>query len=324
MEQLERKIVIRQITKSDDKDYAVALEIYNKMVSPSIKTDPNSITFWLNKEENKKFKLFVFALYLNDKIIGFAKIAYIYRTDIITLDYIELCEKYRTDNAIFSTYINLLQDFLEENKYNWKYIVNETSHKNKGKDIDEENRFFKKISFLEGFGKIEAKYRTPPLTLLPGVSSEAFLYIKSKNKEEKISKEDYLDIVKSIYYDYYHVWYEDFLTQKEFEHYKKDLDKSFNSIKLSRLSPKSFKVNYSPDALFISKSKIKTIALVGTIFLASPLLIGLCQYTFDFHETQNNLITLIGINIGSVEISGGIFVSFITTIVNNLTKKKSW
>jgi len=328
MEQIE-KFAIRRITKSDDKDYEAALKIYNDTTSVSIKTDADSITFWLkkeenplNKEENHRFKLLVFALYLNDDVVGFAMMVYIKRTHIITLDYIELSEQYRTDNAIFSTYINLLEIFLRENGYNRTYIVNETSNKYGGEDIDEESRFFKKISFLENFGRIEAKYCTPPIGENNYESnSEAFLYIKSNDKVKRISKKVYLKIVESIYYDYYHVWHVAFLSFEKFEYYKHNLDKSLNSIKRNikffRLLSKSFKVNYSPDVLFTPKNKMKVIIFLGAfILLACPLFIWFYQY----------ILSLIGIKIDSVNaIIGGVLSSFITAISTILmTKEKSW
>jgi hypothetical protein len=321
MEPLERKIAIKQITKADDKDYEAALKIYNDTTSVSIKADADSITFWLKKGESHRFKLLVFALYINDEVVGFAMMVYINRTNIITLDYIELCEQHRTNNAIFSSYINLLQIFLRENGYNRIYIVNETSNKYGGEDIDEESRFFKKISFIEDFGKIEANYCTPPIGKINYESnSEAFLYIKSNDKVKRISKKVYLKIVDSIYYDYYYVWYDAFLSLDKFEDYEQNLDKSFNSIKRNikfRLLSRSFKVNYSPDVLFTPKNKMKVIAfLVAFILFVCPLFIWFYQY----------ILNSLGIKIDSVSsIIGGVLSSLITAITTILmTKEKSW
>jgi hypothetical protein len=296
--ELEKKFAIRRITKTDDEEYATVLRIFNKATPIIFRVNDDAITFWLDKN-NDSFELLIFALYLDKKLVGFAMMTYIKKRSIVVIDYIVLYRQYAEDNTIFSPYISLLQDFLEENNYNWEYIVHEISDEEE--NLGKEDHFFKKISYLKGFGKIEAKYRTPPIETktyeIYEINSKDFLYIKSNFDMKRIPKNTYLNIVSSIYEDYYYVWHKDFLSPEKFKDYMQNWDKSFNSLKKEINSfrlYKSFTVNYLPGALLTSKNKKKVIIiLVGIAILICTLLMLLFSLLKNPIDSASSIISIV-------------------------------
>lgn len=228
---LENKFSIRRLHKTSDAEYIKALSVYNETTPVDIKTNTNEITFWLNrKEEDAPFELLVFVLYLDDSIVGIAMLCYIKRQKFVVYDYIALVEKYRI-NAVFFPFINLLQNYIASHSFDVSYYVVEISNKNNGKSIDKESILFKKLICLEGFGMIEANYCTVPLGLSNHESSfDAFIYIKTNDDLNRISKDTFLSIVHGIYYEYYLTWYSEFLPQNDLSDYKQKIDSCYNSV----------------------------------------------------------------------------------------------
>jgi hypothetical protein len=333
MDFLENKFAIKRVAKSTDEDYIMSLKIYNETTPNNIKTDTNEITIWLNrKEPNNAFELLLFILYLDEKIVGFAMMSYIKRTRIVIIDYIALYDYYRI-NAIYFPYISLLQNYLYENNFDVTYIINEVSNKDNGENIDKESRLLKKIFCLEGFAKIEAKYYTPPLGTKNHESSfEAFLYIKSNDELNKISKSTYIDIISSIYYDYFLTWYEAiFLDPARSCEYKHKLDSYYETIVDSIQEIQSFEIKYSHCPVIDSSyaeevtygilptikknKKLHTIPIICAVLLICPILIiWLYQYILEF----------IGIQIGSVNSIIGSFLGATITALSAFffTRKK--
>jgi len=229
-DKFEHKFAIKRILKETDNGYHQAIRIYNETTPIEIKTSTNKIVHWLNKDGN--FKTMAFALYLDEEVIGFSMICYIVANKIAVIEYLSLKSQYRINSAFFS-YIGLLQDYLRESDIEVSYYVTDISNKGEGKNIDKESKLFKKLICLEGFGRINSIYYTPPLGLTNYESEfESFLYIKTSDSIKQINRETYLDIIKAIYYDYYYEWYKDFLLDpKDINEYKLKIDNCFAFVK---------------------------------------------------------------------------------------------
>jgi hypothetical protein len=229
----EHKFAIRRITKETDSDYIQALRIYNDIIPVETRTNTNEITHWLKKDDvNTLFKTMLFILYLDNKVVGFSMMSYLAANKIIVIEYLALELQYRI-NSVFLSYIGLLQDYLREFDIEVSYYVTDISNKGAGKNIDKESKLFRKLICLEGFGRINTIYYTPPLGLMNHESEfESFLYIKTNDSIKQINRETYLDIVRAIYYDYYYEWYKDFLLKEEYlNDYKQRIDSCFASVK---------------------------------------------------------------------------------------------
>ncbi|MDR0307071.1 MAG: hypothetical protein LBI42_09585 [Chitinispirillales bacterium] len=232
MEQLENRYAIKRLLKSSDDGYLEALKIYNESTPIDIKTNTNEITYWIdNYAPTTKFEPFLFVLYLDNKIIGFAMLGYLVNRRVIVYDYIALKDQYRVNTAYFA-YISLITNFIYMNGYKVDYFVVEISNKNAGKDVDKESRVFLKLLCLEGFCAINTSYRTLPLGMDNYESGfDASLYIKkSSDSISSVTRETFLNIVKGIYFDYYETWYTPFLKSVEMDSFRQNIDLCFKKI----------------------------------------------------------------------------------------------
>lgn len=222
--ELGHKFSIRRVQKATDEEYIAALRIYNETTPFEIRTETNEITYWLSQNpDNELFELYMFVLYLDDKMIGLSMTTYIKRTKVVVDEYLAVLEQYRI-NTIFLIYLSLIQSYYKEHNIEYSYYVTEISNKNSGNDINRESQISLKVLCTDEFGKINAPYYTLPLGLDNHESNfEAILYIKTNDTIKNISKETYLQIVKSIYYDYSYTWYKKFLSTDELQKYHQEV-----------------------------------------------------------------------------------------------------
>lgn len=223
---------IKRITDPESDESSEALKIYNETTPVSIKTDSNEISYWVkNSNYSSKFKIFVFCLYLNHDIIGMAMISCM--KNMLVIDYIAIKENYRKNSTIFFTYINLINNWLNESKINIDYYITEISNKDSGENIDRESKLFKKLFCLDGFGKVDVPYYTLPLNNNPESIFETFLYIKTVDNITSISKKLFLEIINSIYWDYYCEWYEPFMSPDQIKFYKEKANSLYKELEQS-------------------------------------------------------------------------------------------
>jgi len=236
---LEHKFEIRRICKPTDQEYLEALKIYNETTPYDIKTSTNEITYWLsNKSETSRFEVILFALYLNDRIIGLSMTTYIKTTKIVIDEYLAVENQYRL-NLVFLSYQSLLQNYYNENAIEVSFFLTEISNKNNGTSIDKESLISMKMLCMQDYGKVNSLYYTLPLGLNNHESSfEAFIYLKSNDSVNKLSNESYLCIIESIYYDYYVEWYMAFLSDKQHNEYRQKVDHFYKLIKDSLVNSK--------------------------------------------------------------------------------------
>jgi len=232
MERLENRYEIRRVLKSTDDEYIEALGIYNETTPIDIKTDTNQITYWLDTYTSPTtIELFLFVLYLDGKVIGFAMLVYLINRRTFIYDYIALKDQYRV-NAAYFAYISLINNYINMNGYRADYFIVEISNKNDGKELDKESRIFQKLLCMERFGVVNTLYRTPPIGVDSYESSfEAFLYIKkSGDIMSSITRDTILSIVRGIYFDYHETWYSEFLNIGEMDNYRKNINIRFKEI----------------------------------------------------------------------------------------------
>lgn len=323
---------IRRIEKSTDSDYLSALKIYNETTPYEIKTNTNEITMWLDrKEDTDPFEPMFFALYYGHTLSGFAMMTYIKGQRLAILEYVALAPQYRV-NAVFFCYINLLENYLNVNQYDVAFIINEVSNRRNGSDIDKESQIFSKLLCIEGYAKISAPYLTPPLGTNNYESSfDAFLFAKSAGNVHELEKQTYLDIVKSIYFDYFLTWYTHVLPQNEVARYTEILKKCFESVSKSLNSTVTVSAVYSECPILQNNSQtLKTSGLPPAVekkpkvalyvFLAAILII--CPVIIVY--CYNYVFSLLSLSMGaSSNIIGDCLGATITAGVTlYLAKKK--
>lgn len=330
-EDIEYRLKIRKIEKSSDADYASALQIYNGTTPYEIKTNTNEITAWLDmKSPSDKFEPLFFVLYFNDKISGFAMMTYIQTQRIVILEYIALAPEYRV-NTVFYSYVSLLENYLNLNNYDVSFVINEVSYRRNGEDIDKESQLFSKLLCIEGYGKIDALYLTPPLGVNNYESSfDAYLFVKSSGDLHAIEHQTYVDIVNAIYFDYFLEWYKPFLDTTNIAEYENNLKKSYQKI-MENLSPeKQLKVTYS-DCPILRNSRVytKTAGLPPTIkkapktlsLLFLSIIVILCPIIIIY--CYNAVLSLLSIQLGTAsEIIGNCLGAIITSGVTLYIARK--
>lgn len=259
MPEFENKYVIKQIEKSTDDGFLEALTIYNEETPPGIYTNSNEITKWLdNPESGSQFEMIIYALYLDNRVIGFAQITYLPTPKAAILDYITLTKAYRVNSA-FLVFLSLIQYHLSLSGRSILYYIAEISNKDGGANIDRESAFYKKIVCLESFGYVNSKYQNIPLGLTNHEDAfESLMYIKTNDNTRYISKETFVDIVSAICYDYYLKWYSKFMEADELNKYKERLDNCFKSIKQATSNAVQLEIVYPLCPLFSEQYNNKT------------------------------------------------------------------
>jgi len=306
--ELDYRFSIRRLDRSTDSDYAAALKIYNETTPYEIKTHTNEITFWLDrKNDTDPFESMFFALYYSEKLAGFAMMTYIRSQRIVILEYIALETQYRV-NTVFFTYINLLESFLHINQYDVAFILNEVSNRRNGSDIDKESQIFSKLLCIEGFGKIDAPYVTPPLGTNNFESSfDAFLFAKSSGDVHALERQTYLEIVRAIYFDYFWVWYEHVLPASQVNTYNEILHKSFDEVSRKLSTNGTIPVQYVECPILLNNTcNIKTTGLPPAtlkkpkilLYIALTVFIVICPLAVAWG--YNYVLNLLGVPISSV------------------------
>lgn len=306
--ELDYRFSIRRLDKSTDSDYAAALKIYNETTPYEIKTNTNEITFWLDRKDNTDpFEAMFFALYYSEKLAGFAMMTYVRVQRIVILEYVALEAQYRV-NTVFFTYINLLESYLHVNQYDVAFILNEVSNRRNGSDIDKESQLFSKLLCIEGFGKIDAPYVTPPLGTNNFESSfDAFLFAKSSGDVHALERQTYLEIIRAIYFEYFLVWYEHVLPITQVSAYNEIFKRSFDEISRKLSTNGTVSVLYVECPILLNNiCNIKTTGLPPTAPKKSKAILYVVLVTFIIVFPvvivwgYNYVLNLLGIQIGSV------------------------
>lgn len=234
MLQKKSEFKIKRFKNSKEKDFSDALIIYNNNIAPEIKTNTNEIVYWIDNFNilfsNKE--LFIFGLYYNETLIGYAQLVYFKNDKFIFIDYLCLNDPYKK-NAIFYPLYNLLEAYLIEEQCDYKYIITEVSYTEDSLDIDEASVLLLNLLFMENYGIADAIYYQPLLGLDNKESNfENKLMLKSNEPIKKMKKETYLSIVQTIYKDHYLPWYKPILNNDDLiSDYEEHINKLFRLIK---------------------------------------------------------------------------------------------
>lgn len=224
---------IKLFTSSRDEGYIEALTIYSDYTPLSVKTDTSDITYWIDRY-NQKFsedKFFVFGLYEDDSIIGFSQLVYFKHIKLIMIDYMAIDEKRRANSAFYS-FTELIRHELKDLRLDINFIVTEIEYDTSKRKPTENGTIMIRLLKQSGFGVLKAEYFQPKLGFNNTESAPcAVLMIDVRNTNNFISKESYLKIVHTIYFNHYLRWYTPLLLNKEeLSSYKKELDKLYIGI----------------------------------------------------------------------------------------------
>lgn len=218
---------IKRFSNSREKDFIDALTIYSHNIAPEIKTSTNEIVYWIdNFNTRTSEELFVFGLYFNSVLVGYAQLVYFCEDKFVFIDYLCLSDPYKK-NALFYPLYNLIENYLNDNRCDYNYIITEVSYRDDDTLIDNASVFLLNLLFMENYGIADAQYFQPLLGLENEDSYfENKLMLKSIEPIKRIKKETYLRLIHTIYFKHYLSWYEPFLADKMNE-YKKHIDHAY-------------------------------------------------------------------------------------------------
>lgn len=333
MKQIENKYVLKRITSAQDSIYFEAIKIYNETTPPDIKTNTNEIMYWLNKNDsNSNFEVMVFALVIDDKIVGFSMMSYLKQSKIIVIEYLALIEAYRV-NVVFFSFMNLMKNYLSATNYDVRYFVVEISNKNNGRSVDKESQFFLKFLCLEGYGRANASYFTLPLGMLEMESSfNAHLYIKSNDHLTELTKDTYMSIIREIYYKYFYNWYKPTMSTETASAYKRKADDYFDTIENNMQKKETVEIVYNTCSTIELEYDVNTSgAIPSQVKIKKALVIPflICLITIlpvMFALIYSYVLPRVGMELNEVSsMIGTIFTSILTVTVSLLyySKKKS-
>ena len=224
-----------------------------------------------------------------------------------------------------------MESYLHINQYDVAFILNEVSNRRNGSDIDKESQIFSKLLCIEGFGKIDAPYVTPPLGTNNFESSfDAFLFAKSSGDIHALERQTYLEIVRAIYFDYFLVWYEHVLPATLVNAYNEILNKSFEDVSRRLSTNGTVPLQYVECPILLNNtSNFKTTGLPPTtpkkskaiLYVALAMFVVVCPLAIAWG--YNHVLNLLGIQSDSVSnILGNCLGACLTTCATLWVAKK--
>lgn len=217
--------------RGDDSDFLKAIGIYDQVTPVEIKTYPNDLIFWVEKN-SETFNTFLFKIFCNNVLIGLTMTTYIVSTKLMVLEYLAVQKIYHK-NVVYLSCLNLLSKYFNEEKsFSINYWLTDINNKNNGLEIDSESKMLNTILDIEGFKKIDAKFITPELGITDIPSFESYFMIQTTDNIKSISKSIYRGIIKSIYYEYYLPWYQELLVKDDFQSYENHLNTTYKKLEM--------------------------------------------------------------------------------------------
>ncbi|WJM10688.1 MULTISPECIES: hypothetical protein [Paenibacillus] len=320
---------VKLITRSDDEDYIKALKIYEDQTPVEIQTATNEISYWIEKSKDSvDFTFMVFAVYLDNTVIGYSQTSYFSQNRFVLFDYITFSKDFRV-NAVFFPVFSLIKSYFKDRmNLPVDYWITEISDRDNGKQIDKESAFLKKLLYMENFCSIDIDYVQPQLG---GTNYESSfpckLYLQTNSEIFQLSKETVNSIVKSIYYAYYFNWYVPFLKDSELKIYKSNLDKHYDYFKKSIYDKESISVKYNKNLLddahsqitsgSVPASKKKSKTLKYSFFVSCVIVIPILVVVLS-----NLLFKIFGFELDITSSFSGIMPAVLSAIVVWLTSRK--
>ena len=109
---------------------------------------------------------------------------------------------------------------------------------------------------IEDYGKIDMVYYALPLGLNNHESDfRAYLYARDVNNSNRMGTETFLDIVHSIYFDYWIHWYEKIMTAEDIKIYREQVQSYYKKINDSAQKKNIITIKHS-NCLILDKMQI--------------------------------------------------------------------
>lgn len=207
------RYTLKRFSSSSESGFTNALALYIKHTHPSVRTNSNEISYWAdNSARYHPNILFLFGFYCENSLIGFSEIAYLSRCKVLAVDYLVIDPAYRKNNVFFE-FIEHIKTFIANIRLDVLYVTAEVAKYGHQVPPDYSRLIIRLLKF-SGFRVAKAAYWQPALGEKNAESlMEAVLMIfpygdiEVSDRQVKITKETFLQIIGSLYFDHYLKWY---------------------------------------------------------------------------------------------------------------------
>lgn len=293
----EYKLVLLNGRRVREDELARALIVYGNNTPHSEKQPSNTFVYWAERYNSIfKDKLLIFALYKNQKMIGFAELVVFTEKSFCVLDYMTIeREEHRTNT--FYEFFDLIRGYISSCNIVVDHIVAELLTTGTDGSPSRSSVVWESLLHLQGFRKIHAPYYQPQMgqskeTLCPG-----YLMIFSEAGIGSLRRDTYVDFVTTIYFDHYLRWFKPDL-KNDSEIYEESLHGLLKKIESEIGSVDQITVNGEAPSIVVSPSSpvtkpgtnIAVFALPSIfviIFIASSM--SILMRFFDI-ESRNVLL----------------------------------
>jgi len=228
---------LRRFSSSSDSEFINALKLYADHTPPAVRTSTNEITYWLDKAKSYyPCELFVFGFYSNKNLVGFSEMVYLPSCMTLVVDYLVIDPKFRSINVIFE-FMEHVKTYSAGLGLDIRYVVTEIGKYGSMEPPENSKKLVRLLKFA-GFRIAKALYFQPCLGEKNSESQMesilmVYVYGDSDGDREHsfISKNTYMHIVESIYFEHYFRWYLPHL--KDMEGYRKGLEILLNKVSVS-------------------------------------------------------------------------------------------
>ena len=210
------------------------------------------------------------------------------------------------------------------------YYLTEMSDKNDGKDIDRESKIFEKMLCIEDYGKIDMVYYALPLGLNNHESDfRAYLYARDVNNSNSMGINTFLDIVHSIYFDYWMYWYEKIMTSEDIAIYREQVQSYYNKIVDNAHKKHTITIQHSNCSILdknadISHNELPVIKKTHKVLLWIFLSLFAMGFPAVVILVYNKILTTIGLSFGNEgALIVAVFSSVTSAIVAVVSAKKT-
>ncbi|MDP2875494.1 MAG: hypothetical protein Q8O00_04860, partial [Holophaga sp.] len=119
---------LRRFKNARDPNFVEALKIYTRTITPEAHTNTNEITYWLDRGYGEFGDEFcVFGFFKEDRVVGFAQLAYFRGERILFFDYLVLSKDERAHGEYYA-FAGQLQKWVDASGLEIDYVVAEVSY----------------------------------------------------------------------------------------------------------------------------------------------------------------------------------------------------
>ncbi|TMN32703.1 hypothetical protein CWC03_22450 [Pseudoalteromonas sp. S2755] len=232
---------LERVVSSKDQKYIEGLSIYSRYTHPALRTETNTITYWLdnyNKKFDDEFHVLVFSN--NEIVIGYTQLTYFVEENIVVIDYISIDERYRKNNTFFE-FADQLAQYIESKFPSSSFSVVELALIDQPYHQSDNFELMKKLLGMIGFYELDLDYWQLELSASNHESKvPAHLFLNPRPLHCSLRKETALDLLHMLYIKHYSRWFEVYEEDKVIL-YKEKAQELYSTTKTSLVDDVYFK-----------------------------------------------------------------------------------